>query len=145
MKLGKRNSWVTHSKTQNQFEFEFEFLQTLSLSFERILPAIAVADICLYLESFSDDILFIVEHSKQRIMAKTNFHNWFRIANHHLNEYFKLDMSTNKQKKTRIISFFAVLALPKTIRHRKSNAKHLFACTFWMHTHTHTINMQFSA
>lgn len=59
-------------------------------------------------------------------MAKTNFHNRFRIANHHLNWAFFsfLQIQTgyeqrNDKKKPRIISFFAVLALPKMIWHRE--------------------------
>lgn len=99
MKLGKRNSRVTIGETQKSI-FNFAFSNMLN-SFVLCVLLRLLLPICLYLESFSDDILFIVEHSLQRIMANTNFHNWFRIANRHLNEYFKLDMSiTYTQKNT---------------------------------------------
>lgn len=51
----------------------------------------------------------------------TNFHNRFCILDHHLNEY---EFRNEGKKITRFISFFAVLALPKTIFKFETHFQH---------------------
>lgn len=128
------------TKTQTQNPCRFKFCQQFFLSLFRIhLQANASADLLIFGVIFWWHFICSAFNTlfAMNIMAKTIFHNWFRIANRHLTEYFKLDMSI---KRTRIVSFFAVLALPKTIRHRKSNAN-TFSCTFWKYA-LFSINFQ---